>query len=134
MASEMELVKKLRDELGAGFMACKKALTEVNGDYDKAYDILRKQGASKALSKADRVANEGLCGYAKNDSGVVVVKLNCETDFVAKNEKFQALLENVLSVALKNKTSSVDELLSASNDGKSVKDIIISNVLKISNI
>ena len=72
MASEMELVKKLRDELGAGFMACKKALTEANGDYDKAYDILRKQGASKALSKADRVANEGLCGYAKNDSGVDV--------------------------------------------------------------
>ena len=131
MASEMELVKKLRDELGAGFMACKKALTEANGDYDKAYDILRKQGASKALSKADRVANEGLCGYAKNDVGVVVVKLNCETDFVAKNEKFQSLLDNVLSVALKNKTSSVDELLSSSDNGKSVKDIITEGIASI---
>lgn len=131
MASEMELVKKLRDELGAGFMACKKALTEANGDYDKAYDILRKQGASKALSKADRVANEGLCGYLMNDTGIVVVKLNCETDFVAKNEKFQALLETILGIALKNKSSSVDELLSTSDNGKNVKEIITEGVASI---
>lgn len=127
----MELVKRLRDELGAGFMACKKALTEANGDYDKAYDLLRKQGASKALSKADRTANDGLCGYAMDNSGVVIVKLNCETDFVAKNKKFQELLDIVLDFALKSKSSSVDELLSANENGKSVKDIIAESVATI---
>ena len=91
----MELVKKLREETGAGILACQKALKETNDNYEEAVDLLRKQGIAKASSKADRVASEGLCGVVSNDSGIAVVKLNCETDFVAKNEKFQGLVEKI---------------------------------------
>ena len=128
MAGNLELVKKLREESGAGFLACQKALQEANNDYDKAYDILRKQGILKASSKTDRVASEGLVGVKMNESGIAIVKLNCETDFVAKNEKFQALLEDILFEALDNQTITIDELLSCSHNEKSIKDLITENI------
>ncbi len=124
MAGNLELVKKLREELGAGFLACQKALTEANGDYDKAYEILRAQGASKALSKSDRATSEGLVGVKMNDSGIAIVKLNCETDFVAKNEKFQELLDILLFEALDNQTTTIEELLTCNHNEKNLKDII----------
>ena len=95
MAGNLELIKKLREASGAGISACQKALKECGDDYDKAFDFLRKQGISKASSKADRATSEGLCCVASNANGIAVVKLSCETDFVAKNETFQKLAKDI---------------------------------------
>ena len=127
----MELVKKLREETGAGILACQKALKETSDNYEEAVDLLRKQGIAKASSKADRVASEGLCGVVSNDSGIAVVKLNCETDFVAKNEKFQGLVEKIASVALETKSKDVEQLANQTVDGKLVKDLITENIATI---
>jgi elongation factor Ts len=89
-------VKELREKTGVGMMDCKKALAETNGDMDAAIDLLRKKGMAKAASKGSRIAAEGLVGAyvaADNKSGVLV-EVNCETDFVAKNDEFMALVEN----------------------------------------
>lgn len=129
--SGMELVKKLREASGAGILACQKALKECGDDYDKAFDLLRKQGIAKASSKADRETSEGLCCIDNNDNGYVIVKLSCETDFVAKNEKFQSLLSKITSIALNNKTKSVDDLLNINFEGKIVKDLIAENIASI---
>lgn len=131
MAGNLELVKKLREELGAGFLACQKALAEANNDYDKAYEILRAQGASKALSKSDRATSEGLVGVKMNESGIAIVKLNCETDFVAKNEKFQELLDILLFEALDNQTTTIEELLTCNHNEKNLKDIITEGIATI---
>ena len=129
--SNLDLIKKLREESGAGILACQNALKEANNDYDKAYDILRKQGASKAMSKLDRAAAEGLCCIAENEGGFSIVKLNCETDFVAKNEKFQNLATKIANIALSNNISNVEKLLQQSDSGKSVKDLITENIASI---
>ena len=124
MADSVELLKRLRLETGAGVCSCQKALKETNNNYDEAVALLRKQGAAKATSKADRVASDGLCGIEINQECVAIVKLCCETDFVARNEKFQSLLSNITKAALEIKESSVDELLQQSVNGQSVKDLI----------
>jgi elongation factor Ts len=90
-------VKQLRDQTGVGMMVCQKALQESNGDMDKAVEILRKKGEAKAAAKSDRATHEGRVAIV----GSVILKLSCETDFVAKNEKFQSLLDE-----LKQKASS----------------------------
>ena len=131
MSIDIELVKKLREESGAGLGACQKALKEADNDYDKAYDILRKQGASKALSKSDRIASEGLCCIQYDETGYAVVKLNCETDFVAKNENFQNLILEITKVALRDKTISIEKLLESKSDDKTIKDLITENITKI---
>src|SRR6478672_3465002 len=91
-------VKKLRDQTGAGMMECKAALTEANGDFDEANTILRKRGLASAAKKAGRTTSEGLIANSVSaDHGVgTLVEVNCETDFVARTEKFQALMTNVL--------------------------------------
>jgi len=94
------LVKDLREKTGAGMMDCKNALTETNGDIEQAVDWLRKKGLAKAAKKSGRVAAEGLVGVAVEDQIGVVVEVNSETDFVARNEDFQALVRGVLAVAL----------------------------------
>ena len=94
------LVKDLREKTGAGMMDCKTALTETGGDIEAAVDWLRKKGLSKAAKKADRVAAEGLVGVATRDNVGVVVEVNSETDFVARNEEFQALVRGIAGVAL----------------------------------
>ena len=127
----MELVKKLREASGAGILACQKALKECSDDYEKAFDLLRKQGVAKASSKADRETSEGLCCIEENNNGYAIVKLSCETDFVAKNEKFQNLLSKITKTALENKSSNVEKLLDASVDGKSVKDLITEGIASI---
>ncbi len=130
--SNLELLKKLREETGVGFSSCKKALEETNDDYDKAIDLLRKQGEIKAMSKSDRATTEGLCGIFKDNTGVSCVKLSCETDFVARNEKFQKLASSIAEIALKTKSSSVEELLDQkNNDGRSVKEMITENIAAI---
>ncbi|MBS7546356.1 translation elongation factor Ts [Ancylobacter oerskovii] len=94
------MVKELREKTGAGMMDCKNALGEVEGDIEAAIDWLRKKGLAKAAKKAGRVAAEGLIGLALDGTKGVVVEVNSETDFVARNEQFQALVRNIAQVAL----------------------------------
>ena len=94
------LVKDLREKTGAGMMDCKNALSETNGDIEAAVDWLRKKGLAKAAKKSGRVAAEGLVGVAVEDNVGVVAELNSETDFVARNDDFQALARGVVAVAL----------------------------------
>lgn len=107
-------VKKLRDITGAGMMDCKKALAESGGDFDGAIDILRKQGQKLSAKRADREAKEGVVIALVSDDNKkgVVVKLSCETDFVAKNEDFVNLTETFAKIALDNFPASLEELLS----------------------
>jgi elongation factor Ts len=94
------LVKELREKTGAGMMDCKNALTETNGDIEAAVDWLRKKGLAKAAKKSGRVAADGLVGVAVEDLVGVVVEVNSETDFVARNDDFQGLVRGVVAVAL----------------------------------
>jgi elongation factor Ts len=107
-------VKKLRDTTGAGMMDCKKALAEAGGDFDAAIDILRKQGQKMSAKRADREAKEGVVIALVSDDKKrgVVVRLGCETDFVAKNEDFVKLTEKIAEIALKEFPATVEELLS----------------------
>ena len=100
MAISASMVKELREMTGAGMMDCKKALTETNGDMDAAVEVLKKSGAAKMEKKASRIAAEGITRVAKNDNEVVVVEVNSETDFVAKNELFQNFVQLVADNAL----------------------------------
>ena len=96
------LVKDLRDKSGAGMMDCKKALTENNGDIEASIDWLRQKGIAKAEKKSSRIAAEGLVAVASSGTLSVAIEVNSETDFVARNEQFQALVQGVADVALKN--------------------------------
>ncbi|MEM0991901.1 MAG: translation elongation factor Ts [Bacteroidota bacterium] len=115
-------VKKLRDLTGAGMMDCKKALTEAEGDLDKAIEILRKKGQKLSAKRADREAKEGVVIAKISDDKTkgVIVKLSCETDFVAKNEDFVKLTENFADIALENFPTSREELLGLSFDGNGI--------------
>jgi elongation factor Ts len=101
------LVKELREKTGAGMMDCKNALSETNGDIEAAIDWLRKKGLAKAAKKSGRVAADGLVGVAVEDNVGVVVEVNSETDFVARNDDFQGLVRGILAVAL-DKAPEVD--------------------------
>lgn len=112
MAITAQEVNKLRQMTGAGMMDCKKALVESDGDFDKAIEILRKKGQKVSANRADRQTNEGSVFVQTSDDGstAVVVALGCETDFVAKNEDFQKLGNEILEVAFSQAPGSVDEL------------------------
>ncbi|MBL7954658.1 MAG: elongation factor Ts [Flavobacteriales bacterium] len=118
MAISAADVNKLRQMTGAGMMDCKKALTEANGDFDAAIDVLRKQGQKVAAKRADRDATEGLVLAKTNaDSTVgVLVCVNCETDFVAKNADFTAMAERMTAIALEKGINSVEALKGAAYD------------------
>src|SRR5262247_1499730 len=92
-------VKQLRDKTGAGMMDCKTALTETKGDMEQAVDWLRKKGLSKAATKAGRVAAEGLIGVTVSAKTGAIVEVNSETDFVARNDKFQDMVRNIAAAA-----------------------------------
>ena len=111
-------VNKLRQITGAGMMDCKKALTEANGDFDAAIDYLRKQGQKVAAKRADRDASEGLVLANTTADGTkgVLVCVNCETDFVAKNADFTAMAERIASIALEKGVDSIEALKSAAYD------------------
>ncbi|MEO3385919.1 translation elongation factor Ts [Mesorhizobium sp. CAU 1741] len=118
-------VKQLREMTGAGMMDCKAALAETNGDMEAAVDWLRTKGIAKADKKAGRTAAEGLIGVAADASGAVVVEVNSETDFVARNDAFQDIVRNVAQVALST-DGSIDAVGAATYPGseKSVVDTI----------
>lgn len=118
-------VKRLRDMTGAGMMDCKKALTESNGDFEAAIDYLRKKGQKVSAKRADREANEGVVAAAVTDDGStgVIVEVNCETDFVARNEQFQSFAGEVAELALSERPADLDALLDLTlSDGVSVKN------------
>ena len=117
-------VMKLRKATNAGMMDCKHALQEAEGDFDKAVDIIRKRGLIVASKRADRDAKEG-CVLAKTDGkNAVMVSLNCETDFVAKNEGFIGFTTRILDAALANMPATTEELLAIQLDGRSIADQI----------
>ncbi len=111
------LVKDLREKTGAGMMDCKNALNEVGGDVEQAIDWLRKKGLSKAAKKSGRVAAEGLVAIAVEGTKGVVVEVNSETDFVARNEDFQKLARDIAAVALKADTDDVEAIKGAAYPG-----------------
>ena len=126
-------VNKLRQMTGAGMMDCKKALTEANGDFDAAIDFLRKKGQKVAGNRADREANEGVViAKVNSDSNrAVLVVLNCETDFVAKNQDFIDFTTSITDIALNKNPADLNALLASSLDGLSIADRITEQVGKI---
>jgi elongation factor Ts len=126
-------VKKLRDQTGAGMMDCKKALKEADGDFDKATDILRKKGQQLSEKRADREANQGLIVTRVSDDGskAAALEINCETDFVARNEDFQERAQQFLDIVFEQEIDSVDELLETEVDGLTVDDHVKDMVSKI---
>ena len=112
-------VNKLRKQTGAGMMDCKKALVEAEGDFDKAIDVLRKQGQKVAAKRGDRDANEGLviAKTTTDSKKAVMVVVNCETDFVAQNSDFGKFADTILNVAIEKNPASLDELKGLSFDG-----------------
>ncbi|MDB5556757.1 MAG: translation elongation factor Ts [Rhizobium sp.] len=127
-----EMVKILRERTGAGMMDCKKALTETGGDMEAAVDWLRAKGISKAEKKSGRTAAEGLIGIASGGHKAVIVEINSETDFVARNEAFQDLVRGVAAVAL-NTDGKVESVAAATYPatGKSVEDTITDTIATI---
>ncbi|WP_405092867.1 translation elongation factor Ts [Micromonospora sp. NBC_01392] len=120
-------VKKLRDLTGAGMMDSKKALTEAEGDFDKAVEILRVKGAKDVGKRAGRTAANGLIAH----SGQALLELNCETDFVAKNDAFIALAQQLVEHGVTSDATNAEELLASTIDGKSVADLIQEQSAKI---
>ncbi len=119
------LVKELREKTGAGMMDCKKALQECNADLAAAVDWLREKGIAKAAKKAERIAAEGLCEVAITGNTAYVFELNAETDFVAKNEKFLKILEQISQICVENNCKTVEDILAATLEGQTGNDIIV---------
>lgn len=126
-------VNELRKASGAGMMDCKKALQETNGDMEQAIDYLRKKGAKVSANRADRDAAEGaVIAIASADKKTgAVIRLNCETDFVAKNEEFITLANKIALVALENKPDSLESLRQLSIDGATISERLLDYVGKI---
>ena len=133
MAITAQEVNELRKMTGAGMMDCKKALTEANGDFDKAIDILRTKGQKVSASRADRATTEGVVFAKTNEdkSEGVIIALNCETDFVAKNDEFQALGNSILEIAFDNNPANVEALLALPFDDITVGEKVTELVGKI---
>lgn len=125
-----QMVKELRERTGAGMMDCKGALNETAGDIEQAIDLLRKKGLARAAKKAGRVAAEGLIALASNDSQGVLVEVNSETDFVARNDLFQGLVKMIANVALRTGTD-VEQLKTAKIGGLTVSEAITDTIAKI---
>lgn len=126
-------VNKLRAQTGAGMMDCKKALVEANGDFEAAVDYLRKKGQKVAANRSDRDAKEGyvVAKTSADNTSAVILCLNCETDFVAKNSDFVTLAEGIATLAITNKFETVEQLLDANYNGLKLADVIIDNIGKI---
>lgn len=126
-------VKALREQTGAGMMDCKKALTEADGDMEAAVEILRKKGQKISEKRADREASEGLIVTKISDDGksAAALEINCETDFVARNEDFEDKANKFVNLAFENKVNDVDALLKLQMNGLSVADHLKDMVGKI---
>nr|WP_263327992.1 translation elongation factor Ts [Neobacillus sp. Marseille-Q6967] len=131
MAVTAQMVKELREKTGAGMMDCKKALTETNGDMEKAIDFLREKGIASAAKKGDRIAAEGLTYVVAEGNDAVILEVNSETDFVAKNEAFQTLVKELAAHLLANKPATVEEASAQTINGVTVADYINAAIAKI---
>ncbi len=126
-----QLVKELRDKTGAGMMDCKKALVATEGNIEQAVDWLREKGIAKAEKKASRIAAEGICAVKTAENKAIIFELNCETDFVAKNDKFVALV-NKIGDALLNSNALCEECaLNVIVEGKPLKEFLLEQVSSI---
>lgn len=126
-----QMVKELRDATGAGMMDCKKALTESEGNMEKAIEVLRQKGISSAEKKMGRIAAEGLVATAIISNKGAMVEVNCETDFVAKNEEFKTLVTDIAKLAATSSVSTVEELLSVDFGGKALEEVIKEKIATI---
>lgn len=140
MAITAAQVKELRDKTGAGMMDCKKALSEAEGDFEKAIDVLRKKGQKVAAKRGDNEVKEGVIFAEVHNGTGFIMQLNCETDFVAKNADFQAMVKSIMTVGMENGATNQAELMAlAYNDKLSVEEKlteqigVIGEKLEISN-
>ena len=129
-------VKELREKTGAGMMECKKVLTETDGDMEKAMDLLRERGITKAAKKSSRIAAEGLVDSYISEDGKVgaVVEVNAETDFVAQNAEFQKFVKDIVEQIVKNNPSNVEDLLAEKSivePDKTVQEVLTSKIATI---
>ena len=128
-----QMVKELRDKTGAGMMDAKKALVEVDGDMEKAMEILRQKGIASADKKMGRIAAEGLVGSFVSDSVGAIVEVNCETDFVAKNEEFKELTNCLAQAVAESNPADVDAFVASTcpKCGKTIEDVIKEKIASI---
>ena len=129
MTITAKMVKELRDITGVGMMDAKKALTESNGDFESASDWLKKKGLAKAQKKSGRIAAEGLIGIKLSSDSAILIEANCETDFVARNEEFQDMINNILDNSIGKNT--LNEILSSTINDRTVDEFLIEKVASI---
>lgn len=124
-------VKNLREKTGAGMLDCKKALDETKGNIEEAINWLREKGISKALKKAERIAAEGLSEAVSNDTNAVIVEVNCETDFVARNEEFKTLINTIANTLLNNDVNTMEEANKLVVDNETIEEKVVAFTAKI---
>lgn len=127
----LESIKKLRELTGAGMMDVKKALADADNNEEKAIALLRERGIAKAVKKGDREAKEGIVRFAVDGNRAAIVEVNSETDFVARNSDFQAVVEKLAQAALAAKTSDLDTFKAYTVDGETVADLVAATAGKI---
>ena len=125
------LVKELREKTGAGMLDCKKALEETKGNLEEAIDYLREKGIAKAGKKADRIAAEGMAAILVDGNDAVIVEVNSETDFVAKNAEFKELVDTILNTIIKNDPKTNEDVLALETSEGTINDLIIAKTSKI---
>jgi elongation factor Ts len=125
------MVKELRETTGVGMMDCKKALEATNGNMQEAIDWLRENGLSKAAKKANRIAADGLASILVEGNKAVIVEINSETDFVAKNEEFTSLVSTIAKTILNNDVNTIEEVLALNTEDGTINDLIIAKTAKI---
>ena len=124
-------VKNLREKTGAGMLDCKKALDETKGNIEEAINWLREKGISKALKKAERIAAEGLSEAVSNDTNAVIIEVNCETDFVARNEEFKTLINTIANAILNNEVKTMEDANKLVVDNETIEEKIVAFTAKI---
>lgn len=124
-------VKNLREKTGVGMLDCKKALDETKGNIEEAINWLREKGISKAAKKAERIAAEGLSEAVSNDTNAVIVEVNCETDFVARNEEFKTLINTIANTLLNNDVNTMEEANKLVVDNETIEEKVVAFTAKI---
>ena len=125
------LVKELRERTGAGMMDCKAALKDANGDIESAIEIMRKSGAAKAAKKAGRIAAEGIISIKQKENNIVMIEVNCETDFVAKDDNFLSFSEAIVDVIMEHDINDIDNLLKLNFENQTIEEATQQLVTKI---
>ncbi len=125
------LVRDLRERTGAGMLDCKKALDATDGNIDEAINWLREKGIAKAEKKADRIAAEGIASILISGNEAVIVEVNSETDFVAKNEEFLGMVQDILKASINSNASTVEEVLALEFNGETIESLIVNKTAKI---